>query len=46
MFSLVSGIVAATATTAVGAFAEGFMASLICFTVARGSAQATLNLKK
>ena len=46
MFSLVSGIVAATTTTAVGAFADGFMASLVCFAIARGSAKATLNLKK
>ncbi len=46
MFSLVSGIVAVTATTAVGAFAEGFMASLVCYTVIRGGAKVTLNSKK
>ncbi len=45
MFSLL-GLVAASATTALGAFSEGLVTSLICYTVAKGSGKSTLSIKK
>lgn len=45
MFSLL-GIVAATATTALSAFSEGLVTSLVVYSVAKGSAKANISLKK
>ena len=46
MFSLIGGIVAAATTTALSAFSEGLVTSLVVYTVAKGGAKATLNIKK
>ena len=45
MFSLL-GLVATATTTALGAFSEGLVTSLVVYTVAKGSGKANLGLKK
>jgi ABC-type enterobactin transport system permease subunit len=45
MLSLL-GMVAAATTTALGAFSEGLVTSLVVYSVAKGSGRANLNLKK
>lgn len=46
MFSFITSIVAATATTALGAFSEGLVTSLVCYAAVKGGAKATLSIKK
>ena len=47
MFSaLIGSVVAAATTTALSAFSEGLVTSLVVYTVAKGGAKATLSLKK
>ena len=46
MFTLIGGIVAATATTALSAFSEGLVTSLVVYTVSQGAGKANLTLKK
>lgn len=46
MFSLLGGIVAATATTALGAFSEGVAISVIAFGMISNTAKANISLKK
>lgn len=45
MFSLL-GLVAATATTALGAFTEGLAVSVIAYSAVKGSAKSNISLKK
>ena len=45
MFSLL-GLVAATATTALGAFSEGLVTSVIAYAAVKGGTKANLNIKK
>lgn len=46
MFSLLGSIVAATATTALGAFSEGLVTSVIAYAAVKSSAKASITLKK
>ena len=47
MFSaLIGSVVAVATTTALSAFSEGLVTSLVVYTVAKGGAKATLSLKK
>lgn len=47
MFSaLISGIVAATTTTALSAFSEGIITAAVIFSAARGQAKASISIKK
>lgn len=47
MFTALFGsVVAAATTTALSAFSEGLVTSLVVYTVAKGRAKATLSLKK
>ena len=47
MFSaLIGSVVVAATTTALSAFSEGLVTSLVVYTVAKGGAKATLSLKK
>ena len=43
---MIIGMVAAATTTALGAFSEGLVTSLVVYSVAKGSCKANLNLKK
>lgn len=45
MFSLL-GMVAAATTTAVGAFSEGLVTSILLYSVAKGTGKTNLNFKK
>ena len=46
MFSLLGGIVAAAATTALGAFSEGMAVSILAFVAVKNTAKANISLKK
>lgn len=45
MFSLL-GLVAATATTALGAFSEGLTVSIVAYSAVKGAAKSNISLKK
>ena len=46
MFSLFTGIVAAAATTTLGAFSEGLVTSLIAYAAVKNGVKGNLTLKK
>lgn len=46
MFSLLGGIVAVAATTALGAFSEGLATSVIAYAAVKSTAKANISLKK
>lgn len=46
MFSLVTGILAAAATTTFGAFSEGLVTSLIAYAAVKNGVKGNLSLKK
>ena len=46
MFSLLGGIVAAAATTALGAFSEGLVTSVIAYAAVKSTAKENISLKK
>ena len=46
MFSLLGGIFAAATTTALGAFSEGLVTSVIAYAAVKSTAKASITLKK
>ena len=46
MFSLITSIAAATATTALGAFSEGLVTSLVAYAAVKSTAKANISIKK
>lgn len=46
MLSLLTGVVAAATTTALGAFSEGMVTALVAYTAVKNTAKANINLKK
>ena len=46
MFSLLGGIIATAATTALSAFSEGVVTSVIAYAAVKSAAKANITLKK
>lgn len=46
MFTLLTGVVAAATTTALSAFSEGLVTSLVAYAAVKSSAKANISLKK